>query len=113
MYFLIYVVGVTDVNEIPHPVCCAITNWSRDSIGHCWFMPKAGVDYNRLYWKSLRPFGEDEEVYLIGDAFPAPTQNGCYIAFSESALLTSERMLHTYFELDPYIHIEPSCLNNC
>ena len=110
----VYAIGTTakHLDKIPNPVCCAITNWSNDSIGHCWFMPKTGVDYNKLYWKSLRPFGEDEEVYLVGDIFPATVPNSSYRAFSEGALLTSERLLYTYFKLDPYVDIDPSYLNN-
>lgn len=87
--------------EVPEPVCALVKFWSGDPIGSAAYAPKVGVDHNNLHWKSLKPF-DSSDVYLAGDTFCPITESRGLSRWSESALLTSERILHKYFHLDPF-----------
>ena len=86
------------------PVCAAKMIWGADGSIHNGMShyPKIGVDSNELHWKSLKPF-DDINLFITGDVFLAWDRTGVYLGFSETSLLTSERILVNYFGLQPII----------
>ena len=98
--------------ELPEePVCAVKMVWGSDRSIHNGIAchPKVGVDGNELHWKSLKPF-DDINLFITGDVFTAWDRTGAYQSFSETSLLTSERILFNYFGLQPLI--DGLCLTN-
>ena len=102
-------IGCSTIPE--QPVCAAKMVWGSDGSIHNGIacQTKVGVDGNELHWKSLKPF-DDINLFITGDVFVAWDKAGAYQSFSETSLLTSERILFNYFGLQPII--DELCLTN-
>lgn len=81
-------------------MCALKVFWGTDDVAGISYYPKIGVESNQLHWESLKPF-DDLDIFITGDTFPAWDQRGAYVGFSESTLLTSERILVNHFGLEP------------
>ena len=61
-----------------------------------------GTDFNQLQWQGMKPF-RDLDIYITGDTFTASTHKLSYSGWSESGLLTTERVLGKYFGLETWL----------
>ncbi|XP_067940887.1 achacin-like [Watersipora subatra] len=93
--------------QVPAPVCAVAGDWSSGLIDCAHTRTKVGVDTYKLQWEALQPF-RDTPLFIAGDVFPVCTKTAMYSGWSEAALLSSERILTSHFELTPYV---PSILS--
>ena len=89
--------------DIPVPVCALQRCWQGDDDTIAAnYLSKVGVNSYDLQWESLKPF-QDSDIYITGDTFSACTKTGILVGWSEGVLLHSERILASYFGVDPYM----------
>ena len=93
------------MKSVPKPVSGATKTWGSSTDMERIFAEhpvNVGVDFNQLQWEGMKPFG-DLDVYITGDTFSACNRSVSLLGWSESGLLTTERVLGKYFGLETWL----------
>ncbi|KAF6037629.1 hypothetical protein EB796_004064 [Bugula neritina] len=92
---------VFSLKNIPNPVSAAVKIWDQSSIS-AGSISQIGVDAYQLQFKTLKPFPE-AHIYIAGDVFFSSTKtDGSFYGWSESSLISSERILVNHFGLQKF-----------
>jgi len=89
------------LTSITAPVSAAVKNWDCDPIS-ALNLSQIEVDAYQLQFKMLKPFPE-AHIYIAGDVFFSSTKtDGSFYGWSESSLISSERILVNHFGLQQF-----------